>query len=182
VTATDTGEAVADATSEPPRRARHWVRQRWWAWGLMALVVVLAVGSGARTAPTDGVSEERVYALAVQLKCLQCVGESVAASQAQFAVKFRDEIRAQMRQGRTDDEILNFFADRYGREVLLRPPATGVAGLIWIIPVVAAAAAMVGLVLVFRRWRHESEETTPASAEDAALVDAALRRRRDPST
>jgi cytochrome c-type biogenesis protein CcmH len=181
MTATDTGEPVTGAVSPPARRPRHLLRQRWWAWGVMALVVALTVGSAARTPPTDGVSEERVYALAVQLKCLQCVGESVAASQAQFAVKFRDEIRAQMRRGSTDDEILNFFAARYGQEVLLRPPSTGLAGLIWIIPVVAAAAAAIGLVLVFRRWRHERDETAPASAEDAALVDAALRRRRDPS-
>ena len=62
------------------------------------------------------------------------MGESVAGSQAPLAVQFRDEIRSQMRAGKTDDEILNYFADRYGQDVLLNPPSTGLGAAVWILP------------------------------------------------
>lgn len=139
----------------------------------MGVVVVVAVGLGASSPPKTGVSDERLFAISGRLKCLQCVGESVAASQAPLAVQFRQEIRDRMAAGDTDDEILNFFAQRYGQEVLLTPPSSGIGGLVWVIPVVAVAAAVLALASTFRRWRRERDDG-PATDEDIALVAGAL--------
>ena len=155
---------------------RRQVRQKWWWWALMGVVVVVAIVIGAGSAPTAGSSDERLFSIAGRLKCLQCVGESVAASQSPLAVQFRDEIRSQMRQGGTDDEILNFFADRYGQEVLLTPPSSGVGGLVWVVPVLVVAIAVLLLAGTFRRWRREREEHH-ATDEDVALVEEALSER-----
>ena len=153
--------------------AAHPRRQQWWWWALMALVLVLAVAFGTRTTPKAGVSDERLFAISGRLKCLQCVGESVAASQAPLAVQFRQEIRDQMERGATDDEILNFFVQRYGQEVLLTPPSSGLGGLVWVIPVVAVAGALLLLAATFRRWRGDRGDRG-ASPDDAALVADAL--------
>ncbi|HPU38533.1 MAG TPA: cytochrome c-type biogenesis protein CcmH [Microthrixaceae bacterium] len=152
---------------------RHPSRQRWWWWAVMGVIVVAAIVIGAGSAPKTGNSDERLFSIAARLKCLQCVGESVASSQSSYAVQFREEIRKQMRQGGTDDEILNFFADSYGQEVLLTPPSSGIGGLVWVVPVVVAAGAVLLLVGTFRRWRAEREDVH-ASAEDVALVAHAL--------
>ena len=168
-------------TAEPSRTAppaRHPVRQKWWWWATMLVVVVVVLVAVARPTPTKGVSDQRAFALATQLKCLQCVGEAVGASQAPLAVKFRQEIDRQMRQGRTDDEILNYFAQRYGRQVLETPPSSGLGALVWIVPVLAAAGAVLVLAATFRRWRSEREELAPTE-EDEALVAEALAGRRD---
>ncbi len=146
----------------------------------MAVVVLVAVVLGARSAPKTGASDERLFAIAGRLKCLQCVGESVAASQAPLAVQFRQEIRDRMEQGSTDDEILNFFAQRYGQEVLLTPPSSGVGGLVWVIPVVAVAAAALLLGATFRRWSTERDHRH-ASADDVAIVADALSSTHPPS-
>jgi cytochrome c-type biogenesis protein CcmH len=143
----------------------------------MGLICVVAIVPSATTTPTEGQSEERLFALSAQLKCQQCVGESVADSQSPSAVQFREEIADQMAQGRTDDEILNFFADRYGQEVLLTPPSSGLGGLVWIIPVVAVAAAFLMLFFLFRRWRNDRTDVH-ATAADEALVAGARDARR----
>ena len=159
------------------------LRQQRWAWAGLIVVIAVLLGLGARPKPTSGQSEDRVYALAGQMKCLQCVGESVANSQAQIAVQMRTEIRSQMRAGRHDDEILTYFADRYGQRVLLKPPASGLAALVWVVPVVAFFAAVTMLGLTFARSRSSraaSAETTVSEA-DRALVDAA-RDGKDPAT
>jgi cytochrome c-type biogenesis protein CcmH len=142
----------------------------------MVLICVVAIVPSASTTPTEGQSEERLFALSAQLKCQQCVGESVADSQSPSAVQFREEIAAQMAQGRTDDEILNFFAERYDQEILLTPPASGVGALVWIIPVVAVGGGLVLLAAAYRRRTLEvaAREVTD---EDADRVAAALRDR-----
>ena len=141
----------------------------------MGVVVLSALWFSVDTTPRTGTDDTRLYAIATQLKCLQCVGESVGASQAPLAVQFREEIASQMRQGRTDDEILAFFSQRYGQEVLLSPPSSGLGSLVWIVPVVAVAAAGLALAATFGRWRREiGARSTDA---DRDLVAEALRRR-----
>jgi cytochrome c-type biogenesis protein CcmH len=158
------------------RRHPNRIRRQWWSWALLGVVAAgLVIGASAR-APTVGVSDERLYALSSQLKCQQCVGESVAGSQSPSAVQFRAEISRQMSSGRSDDEILNFFAQRYGSEVLLTPPSSGVGGLVWVLPVLVVAAAAAGLASTFRRWSSERSERS-ASPEQARSVAEALARR-----
>ncbi len=151
-------------------------RQKWWWWALMGAICVVAIVPAATAPPTEGQSQERLFAISSQLKCQQCVGESVADSQSPSAVQFREEVAAQMAQGRTDDEIISFFVERYEQEILLTPPSSGVGSLVWVLPVVAVAGALILLVGAFRRRSVESagREVTD---EDAARVAAALRER-----
>lgn len=143
----------------------------------MGVVVVGALVAGADSPPTEGISDDRLFALSAQLKCQQCVGESAADSQSPSAVQFRQEISDQMARGNTDAEILNFFVERYGRDVLLTPPSTGVASLVWIVPVVGLAGAVLLLVGTFRRWRVAAG-TPEVTDEDVDRVRAAQEARR----
>jgi cytochrome c-type biogenesis protein CcmH len=151
-------------------------RTRIVAWALLLLVGAAGVVVGWGSDPTSGTSDDRLFRLAEELRCLQCTGESVANSQAPIAVQMRDEIRRQMARGRTNDEILTFFADRYGARVLLNPSGSGLTGLIWVLPVVAAAVALVGLALTFSRSRRRTA-VPEAAPEDVELVSAALAQR-----
>lgn len=152
------------------------IRRRWWSWALLGVAVVTLLWAGRTPREVSGTSDDRLFAIAEQMKCLQCVGESVANSQAEIAVEMRAQIRAQMRAGRTDDEILTYFADRYGPQVLLNPGGTGIAALVWTLPVVAAAVAAVGLGLAFARWSRAGEGREPDAA-DRELVERARRSR-----
>jgi len=158
--------------------ARRPRRQKWWLWALMGVICVAAIAPASTTTPTEGQSEERLFSISAQLKCQQCVGESVADSQSPSAVQFREEISEQMAQGRTDAEIINFFAERYEQEILLTPPSSGVGSLVWIVPVVAIAGGLLVLAGAYRRRRTEiaSREVTDA---DADRVAAAMRARQE---
>lgn len=139
---------------------------------MMAAVVVTIVVTSASRPPTEGVGDDRLFHIASQLKCVQCVGESVAGSSAPIAVQFRDEIREQMGAGRTDGEILDYFASHYD-DVLLNPPATGIGSLVWVMPVVAIVFAVTAMAMAVRRWtdRGASREMTD---DDARIVAEAL--------
>lgn len=138
----------------------------------MAAIALALLVSSAGSPPTEGVSQNRLFNIASQIKCVECVGESVASSSAPVAVQFRQEITEQMGEGKTNDEILNFFASRYDN-ILLTPPSSGVGALVWVIPVVAVFAAMLFLGMAFRNWRLDRSERV-ASVQDEDLVAAAL--------
>lgn len=139
----------------------------------LVLVVVLAVS--LFVGRTDGVAQtpaERVRTLSTEFACPTCDGQSVADSNAPVAANIVREIRRQVDDGRTDTEIEAFLVDRYGAAVVLTPPASGVDGLIWVIPVVALVISLAGLTVVFRRWSKRS--TIDLVADDRALVEEYL--------
>ncbi|MCB1257002.1 MAG: cytochrome c-type biogenesis protein CcmH [Microthrixaceae bacterium] len=167
---------VADApkgasTKVKSRRAKQ--RQRWWWWLLMAGAALAVIVSSSSKPPTEGVGEERLFYLASQLKCVQCVGESVAGSAAPIAVQFRSQIREQMGKGLTNDEILDYFASRYD-DVLLTPPSRGIGSLVWVLPVVVIGGCALGLGLAIRRWSETSGQARVMTDEDESLVAEAL--------
>ena len=143
----------------------------------MAVICIVAIVPAATTTPTEGRARSGCSPCPSQLKCQQCVGESVADSQSPSAVQFREEIAEQMAQGRTDDEILNFFAERYDQEILLTPPSSGVgvAGLDrsrWS-PWPAACVVLAG---AYRRRRTERGRPARCPTRTPRVVEACARR------
>lgn len=113
---------------------------------LVAVVLAALMVPGA-LAVTE---EQRILDLAYMLRCPECRSVSVAESPAEIAGGMYASIVAQVRAGRSDQEIIDFFVARYGEGVLLRPPAQGLNLMIWIGP---ALVVLVGGVLVFRLLR-----------------------------
>ena len=157
----------------PARASRGPNRARLAGW--LALLVVLA--SALTIGVTDGggprTAGERARDLASSVACPTCNGQSVADSDAPAARGVRTFIEERIDEGATDDEIRDELADSaYGDEILLTPGRSGLAGLVWALPVAGLVLAFAGLALAFRRWRTRSE--VRASADDRVLVGKAL--------
>jgi cytochrome c-type biogenesis protein CcmH len=82
-------------------------------------------------------------------------------------------IRERIAMGNTDEEIRDFIASRYGRDVLLEPSGTGFSAVVWALPVVVVVVAVGGLAYRFRDWRPTE---LPVTDEDRARVEAARSR------
>ena len=77
----------------------------------------------------------------------------MAESSSSAAVAARHQIATMVAEGRSDAAIEQSFVARYGSTILLRPATSGLIGLVWVIPVVAAAAALFGVGVLF--WRRQ---------------------------
>lgn len=142
-------------------RPRAWV-----SWGLMALVLLGGLIVATRPDGAARTPEDRIFAIAETTKCPTCRSQSVAESEAPIAKEIRADIARRVEAGDTDGEIRGFLRSRFGEEIELRPSASGVTGLVWVIPVVAVIVASAGLALVFVRWRRTgSVEATEADRE-----------------
>ncbi|MGI9033616.1 MAG: cytochrome c-type biogenesis protein [Acidimicrobiales bacterium] len=146
---------------------------RRWSWLALAVVlaVALVIGSRGRTGPlTDA---QRAHRIATEIRCPTCRGLSAADSDAPSSSAIRDEVLRRVQAGQTDGQIRGYLVSRYGIDILLKPEATGVAGLVWALPVAALVVALGGLALAFRSWR--ARPGASISPSDQALVDEALR-------
>ena len=147
---------------------------RWWSWAAMALVLVAAFAVGVTDSRAPRTEADRVTAIAQEVRCPTCQSLSAAESDAAAAQAVRDEIRTRLRAGEDEDRILAFLASRYGNDILLRPESSGVAGLVWVLPVAAVLLALGGLAWAMRRAREERTDAAPSSS-DRELVEDALR-------
>ena len=143
---------------------------------ILSLLIACSPGYAREAAPTaaDVVVEKRMVAISEELRCLVCQNESLAGSQADLAKDLRREIREQIGQGRSDQEILDFMVGRYGDFVRYRPPLKGTTALLWFGPFLLLAAGVAALVLYLRR-RGKRVVEAGLSAEEQQEVDALLR-------
>ncbi|MEE2957374.1 MAG: cytochrome c-type biogenesis protein CcmH [Actinomycetota bacterium] len=128
------------------------------------VVLVVAVGSLAASEVVDRAprtNAERVHALAGDFACPVCQGQSLAESDVPVARTIRAAMRTMVDEGWTDDQVRRMLVDRFGEQVDYRPTGRGLTGLVWILPVVAGAVAVVGVGAAIRRW----------SAGDPAAAD-----------
>lgn len=137
------------------------------SWAILAVVVVAALAYGT-FATDEATAEERVRNLSGQFACPQCVGQSVRDSDVGISVQIRAEIADRVGQGYSDDQILSFLTQAYGRDYLLTPSASGAASLVWAIPVFGAVVALAGVAMAFRRWRPQPVQVSDAEREIVA--------------
>jgi len=128
-------------------------------------------GPQARPLALDPELEERVLKIAAELRCLVCQNETIAASHADLAVDLRNQVREQLRAGKSDAEIRAYMVARYGDFVLYTPPVKPTTWLLWIGPFVLLAA----MALVM--WRTLSRRRAVAPA--APLSEAEQQRARE---
>jgi cytochrome c-type biogenesis protein CcmH len=124
------------------------------SWVVLGVVVVVALVAGTRPDGGPRTEAERAQALAETIKCPTCRSQSVATSDATASEAIRTEIQRRVADGQSDEEIRDYFADRFGEDILLTPSSSGLTGLVWALPVAALVAAVVGLGFAFARWRR----------------------------
>ncbi len=132
-------------------RARHRSPGRSDLLLLGATVAMIGAVVAAIVRPPEPGLAERARGLESQLRCPTCQGLSIADSPATAAVQMRSVIEEQLGAGRSDEEVRAFFTARYGRWILLDPPASGVDVALWLVPPAIAAG---GAILVARRARR----------------------------
>ena len=104
---------------------------------------------------TGSVFQDQFRDVASDLRCPTCVGLSVLESDAPFSKQIKDEVTSQLKAGKSHEEILTFFTERYGPWILRVPPKTGVSILAWAIPLAVLLAGP--LAVWFLVWRRRDD-------------------------
>jgi cytochrome c-type biogenesis protein CcmH len=128
---------------------------------------------------TEDPLERQVLDIGKDLRCAVCQNQPISESNADLARDMRDIIREQLQAGKSREEIISYFVERYGDYVLLNPPKRGAGTVVWLTPVALLLVVGISGFVFLRHRRKESLPPAPKlSREDAALVRAARKQSR----
>ena len=133
----------------------------------MLLLVSAALAACTETAAEDDL-ERRAQRLDRTLICPLCPSETIDQSQVLLAAQMRVTVRERLAEGWSEEEIRQYFVDRYGERVLAAPPKEGFNLLAWAIPPAIFVVSMLVLVWVVREMLSRDRKMR---AERARQVD-----------
>ena len=146
----------------------------------LVLVAWLAASIGvvqareAVPAAADPALEQRTMQLAEELRCLVCQNQSIADSHAELAIDLKQQIREQVKAGKSDDQVIDFMVQRYGDFVRYRPPFKTTTAILWIGPFVLLLAAVAGLFVYLARRRRRSAVAGALNEDERTRAEALL--------
>ena len=125
------------------------------------LIIILFIFSSSLLAGTatplaeDPGLETRLKAMSQELRCLVCQNSTLADSDAPLAEDLRNEIRGQMRAGKSNQEIVDYLVARYGDFVRYRPPVNNVTAILWFGPFLLL---LIGGFVLYRVLKKQARE------------------------
>ncbi|MFW5772430.1 MAG: cytochrome c-type biogenesis protein [Phototrophicaceae bacterium] len=132
---------------------------------LIALPVAAQNDADPAPPPDDSareVTHDEVNAVASQLYCPVCENEPLHTCMAPACVQWRAEIRRQLSQGQTNDQVISYFVTTYGDRVVGIPQDPTLRGLSLAAPVAVVLLALVLSGLTFWRWRARRQDEPSA--------------------
>ena len=77
-----------------------------------------------------------VEKISKNLRCLICEGQSVYDSQSDFANSVKIIIKKKIEQGKSENEIYEFFTNKYGEWIVYDPKLNIQTVILWIFPLI----------------------------------------------
>ncbi len=145
----------------------------WITLGFLSLIAVVLASSCVRE--DDLTADQRIHQLSQQLMCPVCDGQTLDQSQAQLSEDMKAVIHQKIEDGDSNQQIRDYFVERYGEIVLASPDAGGFNLIAWVMPVVIflGGALLVGNAFVNMRRRNRSySDRYEASTSDVVELNA----------
>jgi cytochrome c-type biogenesis protein CcmH len=136
---------------------------------LLALVIpVIAQDSGGEdgSVPTRVVTDDDVNKIARVVYCPVCESTPLDVCQTQACADWRQIIRDMLEEGKSEQEVFDYFSNLYGDRVLAEPPREGFSLLIWLVPLIMVPLGLIFFGSYMRNLR--------ASAESEPVVSTAV--------
>jgi cytochrome c-type biogenesis protein CcmH len=127
---------------------------------LFAVSVVFAQ-DGQPGQPTDN----DVIRVAKNLYCPVCPNTPLDVCETKACEDWRAQIRDQLTEGWTDQQVIDYFVAQYGERVLAEPQRKGFTSLVWFLPLVAVLLGLGIVYEILKNWRKQK----PAPAISAPL-------------
>ena len=90
------------------------------------------------------------------LRCLVCQGQSISDSNSDFAQTVKLVVNDLIKQGKSEDEIYSFMADKYGEWIVYKPQLNKQNFILWLFPYVILVSG--GLIILYQ-FRKKREKT-----------------------
>lgn len=149
-----------------------------WVKSIQAVLIAIAVCFSVGATDSGSRYNDLNHRLMCTCSCAQILGECNHVGCTSSTGEL-NELRAGIAAGSTDKEILDTFVGKYGAVVLAAPTTHGFDLVAWVAPFAVFAAALLGTILLVRRWANISIGKRQAADSAPQIEDPADRERRD---
>jgi len=121
---------------------------------IIAVAIMGETYASGQTEPrvlTESQIEDRAKEVGRALRCVVCQNQSIEESDASLAEDMRTLVRARIRDGSTNDEVIDYMQSRYGDFVLLEPPVQQNTYVLWAFPFVLLFLALIWFMRTARK-------------------------------
>ena len=87
------------------------------------------------------------------LRCLVCQGQSIADSNSDFAQTIKLVVKDLVEEGKTEDEIYSFMAEKYGEWIVFKPKLNKQNFMLWLLPYLALIFGAFIILKILKRRR-----------------------------
>lgn len=160
---------------------RIWTRSdafTFWMRAAQALLLTVAVCFSVGATDAGSRVDDLGHRLMCNCGCAQLLGgcdHAGCPSRGEEMAMLNKAVSA----GETDKQILGDFEVKYGATVLAAPKTEGFDLVAWIAPFAVFAAALLGTILLVKRWSAPEAAQAPAVKNDAAAMERRERVRRE---
>ncbi|MFT5808970.1 MAG: cytochrome c-type biogenesis protein CcmH [Moritella dasanensis] len=131
---------------------------------LMTLMLSFSVAAVIDVYDFETEEQEALFrTLTAELRCPKCQNNNLADSNASIAKDMRQKTYNMVIEGQNEDQIVDYWIDRFGNFVLYKPPVTLGTAILWVGP--GLFVLFGGLIIVRNSRRKVSVETDERDEE-----------------
>ena len=103
--------------------------------------------------PTEQTKDDLYIKLEKEIMCPVCDGQTLDQSQSLIAEDMKNSIKEKISEGYNEEEIKNYFVDRYGENVVAYPSTTGFNLLAYFVPIFGLILSILIFTFYIRRQK-----------------------------
>lgn len=141
---------------------------------LLIVLVSFSIAAAIDVYKFDSEEQEALFkTLTAELRCPKCQNNNLADSNASIAKDMRQKTFNMVKDGKTEDEIVDYWIDRFGNFVIYKPPVTLATSVLWLAP---GLFVVIGIVIIVRNSRRKAvqksddDELTGADKDRLAKI------------
>lgn len=121
---------------------------------LLSVLVSFSIAAAIDVYKFETEEQEALFkTLAAELRCPKCQNNNLADSNASIAKDMRQKTYNMVIEGKNEDQIVDYWVDRFGNFVIYKPPVTLATSVLWVAP---GLFVVLGFVIIVRNSRRKA--------------------------
>ena len=115
--------------------------------------------------------QKRANDLYDRIMCPICPGQTIAQSNSEISTQMRDVVLKKLKEGETEEQILQYFESRYGERAMAEPNKRGLNLMLWFLPFLFVVLVIILIYYLIRHWSSKGPVETIPPVEETKLAE-----------
>ncbi|WP_157619181.1 cytochrome c-type biogenesis protein [Psychromonas aquimarina] len=139
---------------------------------LLLCFISVGANSAIETFEFDNVEQEQVFHdLTKQLRCPKCQNQNISDSNAPLAKDLRNKTYELVKQGKSEQQVVDYMVARFGNFVRYDPPLTPATIFLWLGPLVFI---FIGFYFLYGQLKRQNKQDDHLDSQESDRLEQIL--------